>query len=182
MRRARGPARECGSRRAPPGSGRQAVSTTVRTAMDELRALFTGFLDRAGKAVINMDDPETRLIGEALEPSKLAGYGFDSPLASLVGRNLKLEADGVRFTIECGEEVCEVRRACFGRRHRLPSRAREIGGTYRAGRDEAPERQGADGPLPHRGAPVYKHLTTGSTSDGDVAKNLPPRAVANRRP
>ena len=84
-------------------------------AMDELRALFGGFLERAGKAVINMDDPETRLIGEALTPSKLAGYGFDSPLASLIGRNLKLEPDGVRFTVECGEEVCEVELAQPGR-------------------------------------------------------------------
>ena len=84
-------------------------------AMDELRALFGGFLERAGKAVINMDDPETRLIGEALSPSKLVGYGFDSPLASLVGRNLKLEADGVRFTVEFGGEVTDVALAQPGR-------------------------------------------------------------------
>jgi UDP-N-acetylmuramate--alanine ligase len=76
--------------------------------MDELRALFAGFLARAGKAVINMDDPDTRALAEALPGDKLAGYGFDSPQASLVGRNLKLEADGVAFTVECGGEVCEV--------------------------------------------------------------------------
>ena len=76
--------------------------------MDELRALFAGFLSRAGKAVINMDDPDTRALAEAMPADKLLGYGFDSPQASLAGRNLKLDADGVRFTVECGKEVCDV--------------------------------------------------------------------------
>ena len=76
--------------------------------MDELRGLFAGFLARAGKAVINMDDPDTRALAEALPDDRLAGYGFDSPQASLVGRNLKLEADGVAFTVEWGGETCEV--------------------------------------------------------------------------
>ena len=76
--------------------------------MDELRALFAGFLARAGKAVINMDDPDTRALAEAMPADKLLGYGFDSPQAVLIGRNLKLEADGVAFTVECGGEVCDV--------------------------------------------------------------------------
>jgi UDP-N-acetylmuramate--alanine ligase len=73
--------------------------------MDELRALFGGFLERSGKAVINLDDPETRLIGEALGESKLLGYGFDSPGAACTGRNLKLDADGVSFDVQHGEDV-----------------------------------------------------------------------------
>jgi UDP-N-acetylmuramate--alanine ligase len=77
-------------------------------AMDELRALFGGFLDRAGKAVINMDDPETRLIGEALGESKLVGYGFDSPGATFAGRNLKLDAGGVTFDLVHGKETLGV--------------------------------------------------------------------------
>ena len=76
--------------------------------MDELRTLFGGFLDRAGKAVLNLDDPETRALAEALPGARLVGYGFDSPGAALAGRNLQLEADGVRFTVACGEEICEV--------------------------------------------------------------------------
>ena len=77
-------------------------------AMDELRALFSGFLARAGKAVINLDDPDTRILGEQLPPDKLVGYGFDSPQAALIGRNLELGADGVRFTVECGDGICQV--------------------------------------------------------------------------
>ncbi len=77
-------------------------------AMEDLRALFGGFLARAGKAVINLDDPDTRILGEQLPPDKLIGYGFDSPQAALVGRNLELGPDGVRFTILCGEDICDV--------------------------------------------------------------------------
>src|SRR5215212_5119892 len=56
-----------------------AVLTNVsldHLAMDELRALFGGFLARAGKAVLNLDDPETRALAEALPDQKLIGYGF----------------------------------------------------------------------------------------------------------
>ena len=84
-------------------------------AMDELRALFSGFLQRAGKAVINLDDPDTRILAEQLPGDKLVGYGFDSPQAALVGRNLELLPDGVRFTILCGEESCQVELAQPGR-------------------------------------------------------------------
>ena len=77
-------------------------------AMDELRALFGGFLERSGKAVINLDDPETRLIGEALGESKLLGYGFDSPSAAFAGRDLRLGADGVTFDVQHGEEIAAV--------------------------------------------------------------------------
>ncbi|HXG81790.1 MAG TPA: Mur ligase domain-containing protein, partial [Sphingomicrobium sp.] len=73
-----------------------AVLTNVsldHLALDELRALFGGFLARAGKAVVNLDDPDTRILGEQLPADKLLGYGFDSPGAALVGRNLALEPD-----------------------------------------------------------------------------------------
>ena len=77
-------------------------------SMDELRALFAGFLAKSGKAVLNLDDPETRLLAEALPADKLVGYGFDSPSATLVGRNLELLPDGVRFTAELEGEKQDV--------------------------------------------------------------------------
>ena len=83
--------------------------------MDELRALFAGFLSRAGKAVLNLDDPETRALAEALPADSLAGYGFDSPAAAFAGRNLKLKADGVMFDIQHGEDVQAVRLGQPGR-------------------------------------------------------------------
>ena len=76
--------------------------------MDELRGLFASFLGRSGKAVLNLDDPETRALAEAMPAERRIGYGFDSPGAALAGRNLELLPDGVRFTAELAGEKHEV--------------------------------------------------------------------------
>jgi UDP-N-acetylmuramate--alanine ligase len=68
--------------------------------MDELRSLFSGFLDAARKAVLNLDDAEVRELADALPAEKVIGYGFDSPGAAFAGRDLQLDADGVSFTVE----------------------------------------------------------------------------------
>ena len=83
--------------------------------MDELRALFGGFLGASRKAVLNLDDPETRLLGEDLPAAKLVGYGFDSPGAAISARNLQLEPGGARFTVYAGEERHHVQLQVPGR-------------------------------------------------------------------
>lgn len=83
--------------------------------MDELRGLFAGFLKVARKAVLNLDDPETRALAESIPPEKVIGYGFDSPGASYMGRNLKLESEGVTFSVEADRERHDVRLAVPGR-------------------------------------------------------------------
>ena len=87
--------------------------------MDELRALFGGFLAASGKAVLNLDDPETRLLADALPEGKLIGYGFDSPSAKLAGRNLELLPDGVAFTVEIGGEQHQVALGVPGRHNAM---------------------------------------------------------------
>jgi UDP-N-acetylmuramate--alanine ligase len=87
--------------------------------MDELRALFAGFLARSGKAVLNVDDPETRLLADAVPADRLVGYGFDSPTASLIGRNLELEADGLRFTAEIEGQSYQLTLRVPGRHNAL---------------------------------------------------------------
>ena len=87
--------------------------------LDELRALFAGFLDAAEKAVVNLDDAETRLIAECLPHDRLIGFGFDSPNAALIGRNLELLPDGVSFTVTLEGEQHEVRLAVPGRHNAL---------------------------------------------------------------
>jgi UDP-N-acetylmuramate--alanine ligase len=72
--------------------------------MVELRSLFAAFLLRARKAVVNLDDPETRAIADVLPPDNRVGYGFDSPAADFMGKDLKLEAGGVEFAIEAEGE------------------------------------------------------------------------------
>ena len=83
--------------------------------MDELRALFGDFLRASRKAVLNLDDPETRLISEQVPAAKLVGYGFDSPGAAVSGRNLQLEPGGARFTVHAGDERHDVQLQIPGR-------------------------------------------------------------------
>jgi len=77
-------------------------------SMDELRALFGGFLGAARKAVVNLDDPEARALAESLPADRLVGFGFDAPGATLVGRNVELSPEGVRFELEAAGEKHDV--------------------------------------------------------------------------
>ena len=83
--------------------------------MVELRSLFAGFLRAARKAVLNLDDPETRALGDLVSGDKCVGYGFDSPGAELMGKQLELMPDGASFAVEAEGERHEVRLAIPGR-------------------------------------------------------------------
>src|SRR6266404_1157902 len=45
-------------------------------------------------------DPETRALSETVPRDKVLGYGFDSPAADFMGKDLQLEPQGVRFSLE----------------------------------------------------------------------------------
>src|SRR4029078_9889594 len=47
--------------------------------MSELRQLFGHFLNASRKAVLNLDDPETRALSEAIPGDKAIGYGLYPP-------------------------------------------------------------------------------------------------------
>jgi UDP-N-acetylmuramate--alanine ligase len=83
--------------------------------MEELRSLFAAFLLRARKAVVNLDDPETRAMAEVVPADNRLGYGFDSPGADFMGKNLQLHGSGVAFTVEAEGERHEVELAVPGR-------------------------------------------------------------------
>jgi UDP-N-acetylmuramate--alanine ligase len=83
--------------------------------MAELRGLFARFVAAARKAVLNLDDPETRALAESLPVDRLVGYGFDSPAADLAGRNLELLPAGVRFDVDHSGDRTEVRLRLPGR-------------------------------------------------------------------
>lgn len=83
--------------------------------MDELRSLFAHFLNASRKAVLNLDDPETRALAGTIPADKVVGYGFDSPNADFMGKDLRLDADGVRFVVEAEGARHEVRLAVPGR-------------------------------------------------------------------
>ena len=83
--------------------------------MDELRQLFAHFLNSARKAVLNLDDPETRALADTVPGDKVIGYGFDSPGADFMGKDMQLKADGVSFAVEAEGERQEVSLAVPGR-------------------------------------------------------------------
>jgi UDP-N-acetylmuramate--alanine ligase len=83
--------------------------------MAELRQLFAGFLNAAKKAVLNLDDPETRILAEAVPADKVISYGFDSPAADFMGKDLKLEAGGATLALEAEGERHEVHLRVPGR-------------------------------------------------------------------
>jgi UDP-N-acetylmuramate--alanine ligase len=83
--------------------------------MAELRQLFAGFLGASRKAVLNLDDPETRVLGDLVSGDACVGYGFDSPKAALMGKRLELLADGVSFTVEADGDRHDVRLRVAGR-------------------------------------------------------------------
>src|SRR3954449_559000 len=81
----------------------------------ELRELFAHFLNRSRKAVLNLDDPETRALSGTVPGDKVIGYGFDSPGADFMGKDLQLEPGGVTFALEAEGERHDVRLAVPGR-------------------------------------------------------------------
>ena len=83
--------------------------------LDELRGLFAGFLASARKAVVNLDDPEARLLAEALPAGKQIGYGLDSPGATVLGKDVREEDDGVAMAVEADGQRVELQLQVPGR-------------------------------------------------------------------
>lgn len=83
--------------------------------MAELRSLFAAFLLRARKAVVNLDDPETRALADVLPAANRVGYGFDSPGTAFMGKDLQLQAEGSSFAVEAGGERYNVQLMVPGR-------------------------------------------------------------------
>ena len=67
------------------------------------------------RSVLNLDDPETRALADAAGDSKLVGYGFDSPGAAFMGKDLQLLPGGVSFAVHAEGAQNEVRLAVPGR-------------------------------------------------------------------
>src|SRR4051795_1881557 len=100
--------------------------------LEELRTLFAHFLNRARKAVVNLDDPETRAMADVVPADNRLGYGFDSPSADFMGKDLQLVDDGVTFAVEAGGERHDVRLAVPGR-HNASNALAAIASTHALG-------------------------------------------------
>lgn len=67
-------------------------------SMDELRALFRGFISQAKTAVLNLDNDETALLAEKHEGEKTT-YSVSGITADLVAENIKAQPSGVSFDV-----------------------------------------------------------------------------------
>jgi UDP-N-acetylmuramate--alanine ligase len=83
--------------------------------LEELRSLFAAFVLRARKVVLNLDDPETRALADIVPADNRVGYGFDSPGADFMGKDLQLDSEGVSFALEAEGARHEVKLAIPGR-------------------------------------------------------------------
>ena len=64
---------------------------------------------------MNLDDPETRALADVIPDDRRVGYGFDSPGADFMGKNLELLPGGSTFTVIAGEESQDVQLSVPGR-------------------------------------------------------------------
>ena len=100
--------------------------------MAELRSLFAGFLAAAKKVVVNLDDPEARMLGESVAGNVLLGYGFDSPGAAFQGKSYEPRPDGSSFALEALGERFAVELAVPGR-HNASNALGAIAATHALG-------------------------------------------------
>ena len=68
-------------------------------SMEELRDLFGGFTGRAAKAVLNLDNLETRALARSLPADKVITFALGEESATLNAHELEPLPTGMRFTL-----------------------------------------------------------------------------------
>lgn len=90
--------------------------TLDHKSMDELRALFLGFARKAETIVLNLDDEETRLLAEQVDPERLVTFSFRDPAAHVFGSDVDEEPLAISFrATERSGETARVRLQVPGR-------------------------------------------------------------------
>ena len=73
--------------------------TLDHKSMDELRSLFLGFVAKAETAVLNLDDQETRLLAQKVEPGALITFSLSDESADYLAGNIAEEPLAIAFTV-----------------------------------------------------------------------------------
>jgi UDP-N-acetylmuramate--alanine ligase len=73
--------------------------TLDHKTMEELRGLFFDFAAKAETAVLNLDDPETRLLSTKLPPERLMTFSFRDEDADLLGGEVTEEPLAISFPV-----------------------------------------------------------------------------------
>jgi UDP-N-acetylmuramate--alanine ligase len=68
-------------------------------SMEELRTLFGDFLSRADKAVVNLDDPETRALARSIPPERRVTFSFEDRSADLYSPAIEGSVDFTHFAV-----------------------------------------------------------------------------------
>ncbi len=89
--------------------------TLDHKSMDELRALFTDFANKAEHVVLNLDDDETARIARALPAAKQVTYSLVDSNAQLFGSALTPSPEGIAFDVREGGECAHVNLKVPGR-------------------------------------------------------------------
>ncbi|QAY78477.1 Mur ligase family protein [Sphingosinicella sp. BN140058] len=83
--------------------------------MDELRSLFLGFLERAGTAVLNLDDEETRLLADKIDRHKRITFSLADDSADLFGSDVREEPLAVSLSVRADDETVPLQLQVPGR-------------------------------------------------------------------
>jgi UDP-N-acetylmuramate--alanine ligase len=91
--------------------------TLDHKGMDELRSLFLGFVSKAGTAILNLDDEETRLLSADVLPDCLFTFSLVDEAANLHASEIEEAPLAIAFTIteRDGGERARVRLRVPGR-------------------------------------------------------------------
>jgi UDP-N-acetylmuramate--alanine ligase len=103
-------------------------------SMDELRALFRGFIAKADIAIVNLDNAETEALGADLPRSRKLTYSLTNPQADLLADAIEPLPDGVAFVVteRNGGAPAAVRLQVPGR-HNVSNALAAIGAARAAG-------------------------------------------------
>lgn len=88
--------------------------TLDHKSIEELNGLFGDFLARARVGIINADDP----LSAGFSGDNLVRFGFGAA-ADVRGRDLMLDADGARFTVQHGDAHADVHLRQVGRHNAM---------------------------------------------------------------
>ncbi|MGN7160803.1 glutamate ligase domain-containing protein [Sphingomonas sp. SAFR-052] len=99
--------------------------------LEELRALFGGFADRAGHVVVNVGDGEAAALAAAVPAAKRTTFAVEGE-ADLVARALVLDPFASRFDLVADGQVHAVRLTVPGR-HNVANALAAIGAVAAAG-------------------------------------------------
>jgi UDP-N-acetylmuramate--alanine ligase len=99
-------------------------------SLDELRALFLDFAGKARIVVLNLDDPETRRLGEAIGGATT--FSLSDPEADFAAAEIVEEPLAIAFSVRAGGETAPVRLRVPGR-HNAANALAALAATRAAG-------------------------------------------------